>query len=606
MKVPTYDSPQVQERGLPSVRQDTVASAKLFAGVGDAAIQTGAGLMKGGGEAAKLAANMADRENADSLFRVETAFTDEFIQFETQQRSKKGAAALADGGITEQTEKWFSETARKHAGTLGNDVQRRLFNQKAEQMRQGAVRSLSQHQAVEARHSLEESTNASIVGAINLAVGSANDWTILEREANNIRARVQVLAGINGKSPEWVAATTGDRLTMLHKQMLEQLVVSNPSAAKVYFDKYQGEIDGSQRAEIGQFAARAAATSIGDGAADAIWKAGGPKNRTDPVRLADMEEKLRGALKGNDDAIEKGIKGLRERATVYKDQRKEESIALEASVNGLILQGVSAAQLRKRPEYLRLSDQAPEEARKIDTFMENREYTRVARAAASEQRADAAEARQERRLHRDTLDTALRVSDPAVLASMSRNDVVNLLPVLGSTTTTALVGRWDLFSKSSDKLREATIDKQDFDRIALETGLRPNRKGMDEQEKDRLLRLQAQVESVIDLEQRAKKRALTREEKVVIMQREIDNTVMVRRILIMPNASKPLAVLTADEMDRAYVEVGPNEQRVKLSEISPRFRADAIRARRAQGLPTSEKIIAELWLRSRGEFVEAR
>lgn len=77
------------------------------------------------------------------------------------------------------------------------------------------------------------------------------------------------------------------------------------------------------------------------------------------------------------------ITGIRERAAAYRDQRKEEANAIDAGVNALILQGASGAQVPKSPAYLQLATRAPEEARKIGTFLENRDYMRVARAAAS-------------------------------------------------------------------------------------------------------------------------------------------------------------------------------------------------------------------------------
>lgn len=594
-KIPTYDELAVSPRGLPGARQEAPASS-LF-GSGDNVAQLGKGLQHAGADLAQVAVSIQERANVDQIFKVETAFKDDLIKFETEQKSKRGAAATADGGVTQQTQNWFGEAVRKHSEALTNDAQRRVFGQTAEKLRLQSLDVLSRHEANEARASLSDSTNATIVGSINRAAGNANDWTIMEAERDEIRKRVAVLAQINGYSPEVQQALTGEKLTMLHKNVIQQLVVSNPASAKVYFDKYASEIDGAQRAEIGQFASKAAAVAVGDGTADAIWKAQGPKSRTDPVKLDTMETALREQLKGNDDAIHKGIQGLRERAVAYRDQRKEEGNALEAGVNGLILQGASSQQVRRSAQFAQLSAQDPETARRIDTYLDNRDYTRVARAAANEQRADAAESRAERRRHRDALDTTLRLSDPDRLMALSRDEVVNLLPKIGAQSTALLLNKWDSFEKHPAKLIEARIDAQDFATIALQAGMRPNQPHMPEAEKDRLVRLQQRVETVIDAEQRARgNKPLLREEKQQIMQREIDNAVMVSALW--NDTKRPFATLTAEEQKNAYVTVGGKQ--IKLIDIPPTFRLRAVEERRKQGLPTSEQQLAELWVRSSG------
>lgn len=598
-KVPTYDELQVADRPLPGARSESIATPALLSAGADDLIKLGKGLQAGGDDISKVAGQMQDRRNADVLFRAETTFKDELTQYEVAQRSKKGAAALADGGVTQQAEKWFGESLQKHSSVLENDAQRRAFEQVAGRLRSQSMGTLSVHQANESRASLTESTKATIVGSINRAAANPNDWTVLEAERKEITNRVKVLGQIEGHTAEVQAAVLGENLTMLHTQMIQQLVKSNPAAVEGYYKKYESEIDGSKRAELGDFAKKATSTSLGDGAAGAVWEAQKPKNGTEPVRLADMEQEIRTTLKGNDDAIEKGIKGLKERVASYEFQKKQEGNALEASVNGLILKGASAAQVRSSPEFISLSVKSPEDARKVLTFMENQEYTRVARAAASEQRADAAESRKERRLHRDTLDTTLRLSDPDALVALSRDQVVNLLPKLGMTNTTALLGRWDSLTKSGDKLIEARIDKQDFDTIALSAGLRPNEKAKSEDEKDRLVRLQQRVETVIDAEQRAAgNKPLTREAKQAIMQREVDNAVMVDTWGF--DKKQPLGTLANDDVGKAYVVVGGRE--VKLTSIPPQFRQQAVAERRRQGLPTSETQLAELWLRSTGKM----
>lgn len=587
-KVPTYDGLTVADTPLPGARSGSIASPALLGGAADNMIATGQSLTSVGNDLTQIAEKMQDRRNADVLLRTESAFKDALTEFDTVQRSKKGAAVLADGGITEQTSKWFGDAVRKHSDLLENDEQRRVFNEISTKLRTQTLSSVSVHQANESRSSLTDSTKASIVSSINRAAANANDWTIAETERGEISRRVDMLAQINGYTPEVRAVVLGENLTMLHSQMIQQLVKTNPAAVEGYYKKYEGEIDGSKRAELGEFARKATSTSLGDGTAEAIWQANRPRNGTEPLRLADMEDAARAALKGNDDAIEKALKGIKERASSYEFQKKQEGNALEASVNGLILKGASGAAVRSSPEFLKLSVQAPEDARKVMTFLENQEYTKIVRA-------DAADARRERRLHKDTLTTALRLSDPDMLVALSRDEVVNLLPKLGVSSTTALLNRWDSLTKSGDKLLEARMDKQDFDAIALSAGLRPNEKNKSEDEKDGLLRLQQRVESVIDSEQRARgNRPLSREEKQKIMQREVDNKVM---DYVPFWFDRPAVYNTLAPGDKRSAFVRVDGKDVRIASIPDDFTRAAIKARRERGLDTSEKQLAELWAR---------
>jgi hypothetical protein len=318
-----------------------------------------------------------------------------------------------------------------------------------------------------------------------------------------------------------------------------------------------------------------------------------------------MEDQIRVSLKGNDHAIEKAIKGVRERAAAYKDQRKEEANALEAGVNGLILGGKSTGDVRKSPEFIRLAAQDPESARKIDAYLENRDYTRVARAAAQESRAaaveqrkDAAESRAQRAKHNEGFDTALRLSDPDALMAMSRDQVVNLLPTLGNTHTAALVQRWDTFSKNEGALSEAKLDNVSFKNFARNAGLDINPKPNDTAAKERLVDLNDKINAVLSAEQVAKGKKLTRQERDDIIQKQTDDQVMVWRLFKDPK----LSVIAVDDKDlkNAYVEVAGKT--VYLHTIPAAFRKSAMEARKAEGLHTTEAQLAELWLRKNGKL----
>lgn len=584
-RVPTYDNLQVEERGLPGARQESAASALTFGAPGAELIATGKGMQSAGAQLAEIAGKIQDRENVDVVFRAETALKDDLIKHDAEQRAKRGAAALADGGVTQQTEKWFGEAAQRHSSALSNPAQQRAFSKIAEGLRLSTLHSISNHQAQEARVSVTDSTNAAIVGSINRAAANANDWTVAEAEAANIRQHVAVLGKVNGHDQTVQDAIVGEKLTALHTQMIQQLVRSNPAAVKAYYEKYEKDIDGSKRAELGEYARKATATSVGDGAAEAVWKTDGPKSRTDPVKLADMEARLRTELKGNDEAIKVGIAGLRERVGAYRDQRKEEANALEASVNGLILNGTSMASLRKSPAFLQLSTQAPEEARKILTFMEGQAAARESRAASAESRAYTAERRAADRLSNAGWGMRLKLQNPEVLARMSTNEVTNLLPLIGPEHTSYLLTKHESISKNADKLADAKMDKRSFDAVADSLGLNPYKPHKTEDEARRLGVLHNRVEEVLGREQAAlgQGKKLTDAQKEEIMRREMSkNLVGVGRIF---DTQTPAITVLPQDYSKVTV---PKIDRTRITA-----------ALQKHGLPVTDKAVVELYLRGK-------
>jgi len=258
-RIPTYDTPQVEARALPGARQSSIASPELFGAGAAREGATGKALLAAGTGMANAAARMQDRENADMLFRAESALKDDYLAYEDDVRNNRhGQKAW---GVTKDTEKWFADQEKKHSGVLANDVQRQLFSQSVTKMRQSAVNSFSAFEAGERRKSLEESSRASIVGSINMASASAAEGLVsspptgtdappapnpiagIKRDIIN---RVQVLADLNGWAPERRQLEEATHLTNLHKQVIQNLADRNADKAREYFNANKSEINGSE------------------------------------------------------------------------------------------------------------------------------------------------------------------------------------------------------------------------------------------------------------------------------------------------------------------------------------------------------------------------
>lgn len=574
--IPLYDAPQVDLRPLAAPRQSSVASPEIFNHDATEQAQGARALMAGGQVLADVATKMRERDDADSVFRAETALKDDYLKQEQDWRANKQGRFAK--GLTEQANQWWAKAVEAHAKGLDNPNQQRLFIQRAARYREAALHSVSGFESEQLERSHDESWRASKNTSISTAASAATPEAIAAAAAD-IKNSNRYQAARKGWEPEQLEAENRKDLTALHTQVLQGLVQRDPAKAKEYFTAHKSEIDGAQHAELEKLATTATATALGEKAADEVWKSTGPKYDTEPANQDKMEAEIRDRFKDDEFARKAAIAALRERVTAFDKGRKEREAATESTVWKSINQGATFAQVQRMPEYLKLDGKTQTAMR---DYIENRARERDTRRDAD--------------LAKKNFAAYAIYSRPDNLANMSEDQIVNLLPELGNT----LVGH--LLEKKRSlvgKTLQATMDQQDFDHVAQQAGLRPFDPSKNEEQRAQLGELKFRVESLIDAEQQKQKRPLTREEKMALMQREMDNQVVLDRFDLgtgLRDTKKSLIMLTPDEMKDAYVEV--DGQRVKLAAIPAEERATIIRKRQERGLPVSEHLIAQTWLRA--------
>ena len=253
MPVVPYREPQVDQRPLGGVRQESVASPSLFSTGGERQLQSGKQLLSAGDELGKIAGDMQNRENADMIFRAETAIKTEYIGFEKQAREERRGDAAKN--LTKDAADWWEKRATEHASNLGNPVQKELFSKQVAKLRTQSMDSLSSYEADQRRVALNESATASMTASVNLAasqVGTPTERAAIMGAKDDILKRLDVLAKINGyggDSPEATAlrdAKRAEALTNLHMQVIQNMVNADPSRAKAYFEANKSEINGSK------------------------------------------------------------------------------------------------------------------------------------------------------------------------------------------------------------------------------------------------------------------------------------------------------------------------------------------------------------------------
>lgn len=186
-------------------------------------------------------------------------------------------------------------------------------------------------------------------------------------------------------------------------------------------------------------------------------------------------------------------------------------------------------------------------------------------------------------------------NEPAKLAAMSNSQIIALAPQLGQKLTADLMRkRADL--NNPEKISAATIDNEDFNMLANQAGLKPFDAKKTDKEKASLGQLRYAVEQRIYTEQVARKRQLTREERLQVMQQELDNKVMVD-VTMWKDRQMPISLVQKDDLGKTYVVVEGKE--VPLTSIPATSRTMIIRQLRAVGRPVTEQAIAEVFVQSR-------
>lgn len=549
LRVPTVDGPSVQERPLQGGFQRSLASPELLGG--GQARQLG----EAGRAMQEVGAQIQEREDADMLMRAETEVKAKYLEWEGEAKQRKGQAAW---GVAKEAGQWWDKEASRVSEQLSNPRQKYLFGQKVAQMRGLSVGQFSGYEAGERRASLDQSAQASIVSSINMAAANPLNVELLNATKGDILKRNQVRAQINGWAPEMAEAQRMTDLTNLHKQVIQGLVRDNPEAAQAYFEANKAEINGSEHAEVGAFAAKATATKVGEAAAEAAWMTLGPKGDRDAVQLDKLEQAIRDRKDIGDEAKKSAIAALKERTVAFKDARRERDDALEAKVNIAVMQGAGATQVQRMPEFMQMDG---EKQRRLMDFIENRQLRRVQQAAAQESRAAASEAREQTRLTRQGMGAYLVYSNPDNLAGMSEAQVVNLLPVLGNELTQHLMQQKRALAKP-EKLAEARMDAEDFNHVGRQMGL-PIDKAKSENDKALVGEVKFRVEQVIAATQQRAGKTLTREEKMTVMRQEMARTVSVSTWGGFSSEEVPVIGLSPDQAAKVVI---PAADRAQLAE----------------------------------------
>jgi hypothetical protein len=560
--IPTYALPQVQ---LNSGPQPRVQATQIPNTVGSQAIEAGTALMRGGSDLNKV---MLDATNEANQVRVNDAMNKAIaIRLRLTHDKDEGFTGLKGQAALERPDKKpltveygerFDKEMAAIRDTLGNDAQKQAFQMQTGQMGAQFRGALQQHEMGEFK-SFRESTHAGTVqvGQKQMALDWANPDAVAQA-ANAIKASMAELGRLKGMAPAEVLAKTIEQLSPAHNAVIAGALQERKlDYAKQYFDKVQAELTPDTRLRLKDALQQTDSAIQASNAADEVWSKLGPgKNMNAPVDSFAMESAVREKFKDDPVKAKEAIGELKARAQAFNATQVEYAASNVNKVFDKLLNGTPLSVIRTSPEWLATPAVKQDQ---ILHQMEQREATRASRAASEATRGAANEARELTRMKRNNemlymtnAGEYMRMTNPDVLAGMSREQVASQRAVVGIDAANHLLTKWDGLSKGQNKVIEARMDKQDFDHIADQMGLKPFA-AKSEEDKRKLGELHYRVEQLIDMAQKNKKGVLTREEKIEVVRQEMGRTVAVGSWFGLKQTETPVISLGKKELSSVTI-----------------------------------------------------
>ena len=382
------------------------------------------------------------------------------------------------------------------------------------------------------------------MAALNWQQPSQIDLSIMRTRSEIMRmSREQGFDPANPQDRQVIDSSMIAAESKIHESVVNQMILQGQdTAANAYYAQVKSRLSVD---DISRLADRTRAAST-EGEAmrgvDLVWAAYGPKDLNDPVRLDVMEGELRKQY-GNDPQIVKAAVGeLRSRATAQRDAEQEVRANNQSKILSAYHDGSTLQDVQRMPEYWELDGSARNNLR---DYITNRGYSEQQHARAEASYTDGAMAQA-------GFASYWELSNPKVLSALSEAQILSLEPELGQTLTGDLMKQRRALTDPS-KINEASIDAELFNTIAADSGLKPYEPKQSADSKEKLGRLRNRIETMINTAQQEKGGKLTRDEKEVLMHKEMDKKVMVDEWGRDPKL--PAAIITQDQRAKVYVPI---------------------------------------------------
>lgn len=508
-RIPVYDTPQVQLRDLPSVQRNIGP-----VGQGMQALAQGLGAAS---DVLTKAREEADQIRAEEAFNklreVQNILTYGDGKYETGATNiKAGNVFNRDQPFGQEYMTRFDKAAQEIEAGLSSDNQKRMFQRATGRAKLEFGGTLARHEAAEGNTYRESVYKGVIESETEHVAKNFTDLDAVAQSIERVKANTRGYAMRQGMAADQQDMAVKDAVSSMHMLVIQRKldgdptkgVSADPAGAKQYYQdqvKAGVIVESSKAAKTMRDKIEADERSMrASTAVDAIWKGFGPDSDTEAVNLDAMAAELRGQFKNDPDGLKVAMADLKERASTHDYSVRQREASITGGIFQRVLAGESLAAIRKSPEFRELDG-----VRQIDMVTKIENFQKRGQDGEGAQM--------------DKFASYWAVaSNPQKLASMSDAEIFAMAPKVGTTLVKQLLVDKQKLSKGEDKVRAATIDNDQFKYWASEGGLKVNPKKDSDDEKT-LGELKYRVETVIDDQQRALGRDLTRKEKDDIMKR---------------------------------------------------------------------------------------
>lgn len=558
--IPIYTK-QVEEQALPGARQQSIASPALFDNSQNART-IGQGLTAIG----DMAQAYQDKEDMAQGASMGAGFINQITDNKLEARKRTGDLAK---GLPQESEKWYNESAKKLIESAPNNRIKAYLQTVVTQQQPSYHSYIGAHVAEQLDKAEEAGYTAHLSALKNSA---AVDPATADVSARDLKDAIKMQLTKKGLTdPEVIAQAQLAETTSLHSGVINTMMVHNPKAATAYFGMHKEELDTAQRNKFETQLQGINDANVAIESADRVWAQYGPKADGQPVQLDAMEAEVRKTFAGDAGKIKDTIAEIRSRASAFNSSEQERVVTNNNKVLEAFANGASLARLKTMPEYAALPG---DKKLDIQKHVEAKALQAESRAAARESRAETAAARAERQTQKKNFAAYLIYSKPDVLAGMSENQLISMLPQLGEQQVANLVSEKRKLDKP-EKVIAAQIDQDDFYQSAQAMGLNPYKPGQSEEEKAALGALSFRTKNLIDIEQSRLGRPLSRPEKQSIMRQEAARTVTVDGGWFGSNGDVPVIALKPEQVKKVLLSPEErNQAATRLKIMHERFPQD--------------------------------
>jgi PIN domain nuclease of toxin-antitoxin system len=499
-------------------------------------------LAQGLGQVAEVADRMDLRDAQAKASTAESTITSEWLKWDSANRNKyRGANA---DGYAPAAEAWWKSAAE----TAGKDLDPRaklLASQNLRAKQMAAMGNVLTFTGAEKERHADETYAADVNTTIQFGVTSGD----VASTATQIRDKAAVLGARKGWTTEQVQAEAGKNLSSMHLAQITKLAESNAEAAQAYYDANKAEVAFQNQARVeqvlkgeldNQFATQTAASMAALPLKEQLAEA---------AKIADPQRREKTLMQvRNNHALVKQAEA--EQEAQFSDQAWQ-LFAKGQKIPEVVLSGMNGRERAQLQESMRTRSERLAQGTPVKTNMLT--YIDV----------------------REKLARGETVDLRAYTEKIGKAEMEQLLDIQGAVRTGGV--KQDSMLTDEGRINAAIvglgIDKKKNPEIAANLT----------NEIDRRVRAASAAKGGKDL---------TADEKQTIVDRVVLDKVYVDEWGTDPQ--KPLALLTPEEVSKAYVRV--NGKNVRVSSVPMTDRRQIVKALQATGQAATEQAIVEMYL----------